>query len=91
MTTSHGGRNGWETGEPSAADETSAVGEREHYATGLVGLFTTLAVLAIVYPSLRATVAPLQTLSSTAIVAFAVVVWATAWFALELAWTARLD
>lgn len=89
VTTSHGGTgNGWqseETREPSG----DGVNRFEHYSTGLGGLVATILVLFVWYPTLAGVVEPLQTLSSTAIVAFGVVSWALTWFALELFWEWR--
>ncbi|MFB6081291.1 MAG: hypothetical protein ABEJ67_00585 [Halanaeroarchaeum sp.] len=85
MTTSHGGRNGWGSGD----DQEGTVGRFEHYTTGLGGFLVTLTLLIVGYPVLRASVEPLHALSSTAIVAVAVVAWASSWYALEVLWEWR--
>lgn len=86
VTTSHGG-NGWRSGEGRPVDAT--VDRREHYATGLAGFVLSLAALVVWYPLLRDAAAPLAALSSTAIVVFGVVVWASSWYGLELLWEWR--
>ena len=89
VTTSHGGRNGWRSGDSSTDGELARPGRVEHYTTGAAGLVAALVVLFAFYPTIRALVTPLEALSSTAIVAVGVVSWAATWLALELLWEWR--
>jgi hypothetical protein len=89
VTTSHGGRPGLRAEDDGSTVGTDgdASGPTCQYSTGAGSLLLTLVVLLVTYPTLRALVAPLQALSSTAIVALVIGVWAVTWLVFELAWT----
>lgn len=89
MTTSHGGRNGWRSGERRAETGPVRPGRVEHYLAGTGGLLATILALLAFYPAIRGAVAPLAPLSSTALVAIGVLAWATTWLVLELVWEHR--
>ena len=89
VTTSHGGQPPLQPDDhgSTVGTERGEAGPTCQYSTGAGSLLLTLVVLLVTYPALRAVVAPLQALSSTAIVALGVGVWAMTWLVFELAWT----
>lgn len=62
---------------------------RRDYVFAVVGLFVTVAGLAVLYPLLIVLAAPMQYLAVTALVGGFVVVWLVVWTCIEALWVRR--
>lgn len=69
--------------------DSGTVGTVEHCLCGVAGLLCTVALLAVLYPTLVAVTQPLYVLSSTALVAIATTLWLLTWLGAEFVWEWR--
>lgn len=88
VVTSHGGEPRVEpTDARQGSDETTLDdGHVATYSTGFSSLLVTLALLTVGFPMLQSVAAPLQTLSSTAMVVIPLAIWTGTWLVFEVAW-----
>lgn len=92
VVTSHGGEPRVEPTDarPESDDVPIADGHFATYSTGFGSLVVTLALLVIGFPMLQSVAAPLQTLSSTAIVVIPLAIWTGTWLVFEVVWVRYL-
>jgi hypothetical protein len=88
VVTSHGSEPRVEPTDARAEsdDATPGDGHFATYSTGFASLVVTLALLTIGFPMLQSVAAPLQTLSSTAMVVIPLAIWTGTWLVFEVVW-----
>ena len=88
VVTSHGGDPRVEPTDarPESDDVTAGDGHFATYSTGFGSLLVTLAFLSVGFPMLQSVAAPLQTLSSTAMVVIPLAIWTGTWLVFEVVW-----
>lgn len=88
VLTSHGSESRVEPTDarPESDDATPSEANVATYSTGFGSLLVTLALLTVGFPMLQSVAAPLQTLSSTAMVVIPLAVWTGTWLGFEVLW-----